>query len=342
MLDRQVKSNRHLPDFRQPLLVLRVIVFAEGLALLLAFAPFTAESSAWYRLGFISVFVQWIALVSCLTFSWLTPLLCRIRFWQLALVTQSILLSITAVCTVLSFWYFKQLAPEINLASLLINNLVICFIVALLVIQFLVMADEQSKRITAQSQAELNALQARIRPHFLFNSLNSVAELIHHDAAAAEQALLNLAALFRAAMQSATTVWLSEELEFCRHYLSIEQWRLGKRLAVRWLISDPLPRLQLPALTLQPLIENAILHGIEPSPAGGEISISISQVKQRLVIAISNPVPERSQRNTHNGMALQNIQQRLAYAFANDAQLEAEAGRHQFTVTLYLPINKQE
>lgn len=342
MLNPQIQVSRRLPDFRAPVQVLRVIVFAQGLALLLAFAPFTLDSSPWYRLGFISLFVQWIALISCLAFSLFTPLLSKVSLWQLALLTQAILLSITAGCTVISFWYFQQLAPDIDLLVILTNNLLICFIVALLVIQFLIMADEQNKRITAYSQAELTALQARIRPHFLFNALNSMAELIHQDAVAAEAALLDLAALFRAAMQSAMMIPLTEELELCRRYLSLEQWRLGNRLVVTWQLVEPLPELKLPALTLQPLLENAILHGIEPTTAGGEIIIAMTLTKQQLKIEITNPLCGASTKDQHSGMALQNIRQRLAYVFGEAALMLVVAKEQYFSVTLLLPLRHQD
>lgn len=342
MLNLQTQASRRLPDFRTPLQVLRVIVFAQGLALLLAFAPFTVDSSPWYRLGFISLFVQWIALISCLAFSFFTPLLSRVSLWQLALLTQVILLSITAGCTFISFWYFQQLVPEVNLSVVLINNLLICFIVALLVIQFLIMADEQSKRITAHSQAELSALQARIKPHFLFNTLNSMAELVHQDAAAAEAALLDLAALFRAAMQSTMTIPLAEELALCRRYLSLEQWRLGNRLVVNWQLVEPLPQLTLPALTLQPLLENAILHGIEPATAGGEITVAMALTKKQLKIEIINPLFGTSTRGQHGGMALQNIRQRLAYVYGEEALMFVVAKEQSFSVTLLLPLSHQD
>ncbi len=338
MLNQPTQVNRRLPDFRSPVQLLRVIVFTQGLALLLAFAPFSIDSSPWYRLGFISLFLQWIALISCLTFSWFTPLLSRASFWQLALLIQGILLTITVGCTIISFWYFQQLAPTLELPALLINNLLICFVVALLVIQLVIMSDEQSKSITAQSRAELIALQARIRPHFLFNTLNSTAELVHQNAAAAEQALLDLAALFRAAMQTAETISLTEELALCRRYLSLEQWRLGERLKVNWQLPEPMPELQLPALTLQPLLENAVLHGIEPAAAGGEILIKMTQTAQQLQIVITNPYPLQGSRQPHNGMALQNIQQRLAYVFAEQAQMVIKDQNQQFSVTLVLPL----
>jgi two-component system sensor histidine kinase AlgZ len=338
MLNPLLQVNRRLPDFRHPVQLLRVIVFTQGLALLLAFAPFTIDISPWYRLGFISLFLQWIALISCLAFGWLTPLLSRVSFWQLALLIQGLLLTITAICTVLSFWYFQQLAPALSLPALLVNNLLICFVVALLVIQLLIMSDEQSQSISAQSRAELTALQARIRPHFLFNTLNSAAELVHQNAAAAEQALLDLAALFRAAMQTAETIPLTEELALCQRYLSLEQWRLGERLKVTWQLPDSIPELLLPALTLQPLLENAVLHGIEPAATGGEILIKITQSAQQLQIVITNPYPLQASRQSHNGMALQNIQQRLAHLFADQAQMLIQDQNQQFSVTLLLPL----
>src|SRR5690606_23707653 len=137
-------------------------------------------------------------------------------------------------------------------------------------------------------QLELEALQARIRPHFLFNTLNTGAALVHARPDEAERLLLDLADLFRAALRGPELVPLADELELTRRYLEIEGLRLGQRLQVRWQLPEPLPQAMVPALSMQPLAENAVRHGIEPLPEGGRIDIEANVAAGRITVEIRN------------------------------------------------------
>ncbi|MDQ3039350.1 MAG: histidine kinase [Pseudomonadota bacterium] len=139
-------------------------------------------------------------------------------------------------------------------------------------------------------QAELEALQARIRPHFLFNTLNTGAALIRGQPGAAETLLLDLADLFRAALAAPHEITLAEELGLTRRYLEIEALRFGDRLQTHWDLPDPLPAVLVPALSIQPLAENAIRHGIESSAEGGQLAISVDTDDQRVRISVRNPI----------------------------------------------------
>ncbi|GAB3544046.1 histidine kinase [Noviherbaspirillum agri] len=194
-------------------------------------------------------------------------------------------------------------------------------------------------------EARLQALQARIRPHFLFNSLNAVLALIRDEPRRAENALEDLADLFRVFMsdpRSMTT--LENEIRLCRQYLSIEKIRLGERLQVQWRaenISDSvLRKAQIPLLLLQPLLENAVHYGVEPSTQPVQIQIHVSRALDRLQIVVVNPYHPNAEAGQGNHMALDNIRERLALLYDVEAQLTTTVARGFFEVRLRFPYVK--
>lgn len=181
-------------------------------------------------------------------------------------------------------------------------------------------------QMPALAEARLAALTARIRPHFLFNSLNAVLGVIRTEPLRAEKALEELADLFRALMRENTQLTLlSEEIALARQYLSIEHLRLGERLQVRWQIDTIPPDARVPPLMLQPLLENAVYHGIEPLENPGEIVITIQQQGNDMVLEIINPYDARVASHVGNQMALNNIRERLSLFYDLEARLEAGA-----------------
>jgi two-component system sensor histidine kinase AlgZ len=196
-------------------------------------------------------------------------------------------------------------------------------------------------RLPAGTQARLAELQSRIRPHFLFNALNSAIALVRVDPAQAEAVLEDLSELFRAALVgSGERVTLGEEVELAQRYLAIEQVRFGDRLSVRWKIDPQVECAWVPSLLLQPLVENAVKHGVEPSPTGGAIRILAQARHGHALVTITNTVPEGRPRKGH-GMALRNVRDRLQLLHDLDMRFEAgpiEGGR--FRVRLLVPLAK--
>ena len=194
----------------------------------------------------------------------------------------------------------------------------------------------------AQAEARLAALNARIRPHFLFNSLNAVLSLIRARPQQAELALESLSDLFRAAMRDpGELVSLADEIALAKQYLELENLRLGERLAVDWQIGAVSMELPIPPLMLQPLLENAVYHGIEPSPAGGTVRIVIEQKGDELHIAIANPTSGQVHLPAGNQIALANIRERLALYFDLEARLETEVSDHRYEVRIILPCQRR-
>ena len=190
----------------------------------------------------------------------------------------------------------------------------------------------------ALSGARLLALQSRIRPHFLFNSLNAVLSLIRQDPRRAELALQDLADLFRVLMSDARSfVRLAEEIDTLERYAGLEQLRLGERLRVIWELDSAPQDALLPPLILQPLLENAIYHGVEPGTGVGEVVVQIAQDGDRVRTRISNPVVSEQPERRGNRMALENIRERLLLFFDAEARIEARVAGGRYEVTLEMP-----
>lgn len=192
-------------------------------------------------------------------------------------------------------------------------------------------------------EARLMALTARIRPHFLFNALNGVLGVIRSDPRRAEQALEELAELFRALMrENRDLVALEDELMLCRRYLSLESLRLGERLSVCWDVDESVEDAAVPPLLLQPLLENAIHHGIEPSIEPGEVRVRIAREGSELMLEVDNPLAPKSDPQAGHGIALDNIRERLQLFFDLEGQLDAREAAGRYRVTIRLPLRGSE
>jgi two-component system, LytTR family, sensor histidine kinase AlgZ len=316
--------------------VLALLVVSQVIAIVLAFAP-NVDGDIWLRLGVISLFLHLIVLMSttCLY-------VCRRALQQLSQAGQLSYFFITFIFNTCIFsMLFSRFAFDINndaqLLFFILRNSVIVFLLSALFVQFLLIHYEKKQQTKALARAELDALQARIRPHFLYNSLNTAAELTHQDADAAEQAILALAALSQAAMRSGKSVPLEDEITLSKQYVALESWRFGGRLTVDWLIPNKLPALNIPCLTLQPLIENAVCHGVEPSETGAVIKVELHVTTGYLTIIVSNPLPPTATTRPNNGMALENIRRRLNIYYHNKAQLTITNKNTEFRVKVVIP-----
>ncbi|NOY63013.1 MAG: hypothetical protein GXP10_07670, partial [Gammaproteobacteria bacterium] len=220
------------------------------------------------------------------------------------------------------------------------HNLAISAIASAVTLRYFYLRHHTIKSIEAQSQARIQALQARIRPHFLFNSMNTIASLTRSDPRLAEQAVEDLADLFRVTFTDTfNLVPLRDEIKLCKRYLDIETLRLGKRLNVEWdegcFSEDAL----IPVLTLQPLLENAVFHGIEPLAQGGTITITSERRGRLIAISICNPVKQDRDNTTRRGhnIALKNVSQRLAAHYGKSGRLEIKHTERQFEVCVIFP-----
>jgi two-component system sensor histidine kinase AlgZ len=195
----------------------------------------------------------------------------------------------------------------------------------------------------ALSEARLQALQARIRPHFLFNSINAVLSLIRVEPRRAEAALEDMADLFRVLMaDNRDLAPLENEVELCRQYLALEQLRLGARLQIDWHVDNMPKDALMPPLVLQPLLENAVYHGIEPSIEPGVVSVNIYHVRDQVHMVLRNPYRKDGNHHAGNKMALGNIRERLALHFDAEASLQARVGDSEYEVHITIPYVKAD
>jgi two-component system sensor histidine kinase AlgZ len=278
-------------------------------------------------------------------------MLCGLRLWLgrqspifAGVVSYGLVLSVTLACTILGQFFLSRRLPDL---WVVIDNLVLAAIFGGIVLRYLYIQQQLHNQQQAELRARIQALQSRIRPHFLFNSLNSIASLVATDADTAERMIEDLASLFRASLQEPGLISLSEELELCRQYVAIEQRRLGDRLQVNWQISEELePQLtdiRFPSLLLQPLLENAIHHGIQPRPEGGEVWLQLQIEDGYLRINMTNPVMQELpgllvSGHSGNQMALDNIHYRLQAYYNGQAELKMHKNVDIFEVTLTIPI----
>ena len=227
-----------------------------------------------------------------------------------------------------------------------VGFVVVCGAVALLLgaalLRYFYVSEQWRTQVAAHAQAEVRALQARIKPHFLFNSMNSIASLVRHDPRTAERAIEDLADLFRAALGAGHgESTLGEELHLAERYLAIEQLRLGDRLRVTWDLDPDLPRdLSMPRLILQPLAENAVIHGIAQLDGGGVIHIGAHRDGPVLRIDVRNPYPAQSSASLDgNRHAQGSIAHRLRHRFGPLAHMTTDARDGYYDATLWLPLD---
>jgi two-component system sensor histidine kinase AlgZ len=342
------QPSGYLPDFCSTPVVLTVVLVAALLAVVLALARQGAQADFLVELGRSSLYLLWTALLCAAALCKARPFLARRPLpastaWALALIVATV-----AVVSEAVFWAGEYWARRTGVASglfpthhwsFLLPNLLIAAIVGALALRYFFVAHEWRRSVELEARSRVRALQARIRPHFLFNSLNTVASLTRSDPARAEEAIEDLADLFRVSLSDARAqITLREELEVARIYQRIEQLRLGERLQVRWKVADLPPDAIVPSLMLQPLLENAIGHGIEPLPEGGTVLVEGASDGAQITIRISNPVSATAKAvRSGNRMALDNIRQRLEIAFDGRASVTVDDSGELYQVTLQFP-----
>ncbi len=313
-----------------------MLITSQILACVLAFAPLSYED-VWVRLGIFSLFIHCVCAIGFST------LYCvRKRVSCYGLLSQVVLILVIFQCVTalisIAVSYFSPLYQGDLEWTFVLKNMAICLFVSLLFIHSMTIFLDKLQTVETLSRIEFEALSARIRPHFLYNSLNTIAELAHSNAQDAEQAVLTLAQLCKATMRAQQLTWLSDELQLAKQYLALEHWRFGERLTVNWHLPESLPKVQLPVLTIQPLLENAVIYGVEPVSKSTEINVRLQIQPQYVVLTINNSY-DRTGKTSHRGqgIAQDNIRARLALHYGGRASLKIAQSEFVYTVTLTVP-----
>ncbi|QQN88310.1 MULTISPECIES: sensor histidine kinase [Acinetobacter] len=256
------------------------------------------------------------------------------------LLLQAIVLVTTTSLNVLTYFGSNLNFQGLSLAVVMNQvglHLSFGILLGMFCFRYLYLREQWAQQQHSELNARIQAMQARIHPHFLFNSLNSVISLISIDPDKAEQMLLNLSRLFRASFQELKLVKLQEEIELCQRYLEIEQIRLGERLQVEWKLEnkDLYSQVQIPLLTLQPLVENSIFHGVEKILTKSTISILIEILQNQINIIITNPYTQDNKTlKKGHGIAIENVRQRLEAYYGPTMTFQTFAGGGVFTTVV--------
>lgn len=325
--------------------LIELFIGSNVLAMVLALA----EAQGWHGLSFARVlqyvfYINWVVLCFAALVEFFQARFLRfglsLSFLVSFLLLQGIVLLTTLSLNTLSHFGQNFHLQQFGLDDLLHGvglHLSYGVLLGAFCFRYIYVREQAIQQQHSELQARVHAMQARIHPHFLFNSLNNVISLIAIDPDKAEQMLLNLSRLFRASFQELKLVSLKDEIELCQRYLDIEQIRLGERLSVEWKIEQPqlLSQVQIPLLTLQPLLENSIFHGVEKFLAKSTISILIEILQNQVNIVITNPYGnDKINLRQGHGIALQNVKQRLQAYYGRSVAFQSYAGKGMYTTVL--------
>lgn len=318
-------------------------------SVLLALVLVLAEAGGWAELSFerfiqYMLYIDWVLLCFVALIEYFQKKLKKVQLAQ-SFIFGFILLQLIIICTTMSLNFFQNFGQNFNLENISFNILLsniglhlgYGILLGAFCFRYLYIREQWVQQQNSELRSKVHALQARIHPHFLFNSLNNVISLIAVDPDKAEQMLLNLSRLFRASLQELKLVSLADEIELCQKYLEIEKIRLGERLNIDWKFENEqvFNRVQIPLLTLQPLLENSIFHGVEKILAPSKVSVLVEVLDHHVNIIVSNPfiINNIKQRESH-GIAMQNVKQRLQAYYGNSVKFSAFMGDKIYTTVI--------
>ncbi|MBW8078091.1 MAG: sensor histidine kinase [Gallionella sp.] len=341
---RSIKQKAYpdsLPNFRNLGVTLRILLLSNALALLKAFVDADDGWDVLFRMMQIATLLSPVLFVSLLALWLAQPWLKRLEYWRGVMVVNGLVVAITLVVYYVGGSLYQPFAIADNYFDWFQYALISVIVCWTLLMYFRLRSQVLSR---ALHDARLQVLRARIRPHFLFNTINAVLSIVRAQPKQAEKALEDMSDLFRMAMaETHDLVSLSQEIKLGKQYLALEQLRMGERLGVDWEFNDAPMNALIPPLLLQPLLENAVYHGIEPLPHGGRIKIQVNCRGQELRLVVENPCATLvAERHSGNKMALQNIRERLELLFDAEARYQVEANGGFYRVEITLPCVTRE
>lgn len=340
-------SGHFLPNFCEGRMIINVMIIAEMLALVISLVmpvPSVFFSNYFEALLQISIFIQWIALACAFGLCVSRRYLMRLPNHTALVIAYLILLLTTLLVNELAVWvlYFTGKTASARpfwYAHLHFQNLSVSAIINALMLGYFLTKQELTQRTASEAKAKMDALQTRIRPHFIFNAMNIIASLTRSDPKKAEQAIEDMAEIFRMMLnEEETMVPIKKEIDVAKKYLALEELRLDARLQVIW-DEGKFPRKAImPTLTLQPLLEYAISQGIETIPTGGTISITLWEEDDIIRIRVKFPVPKKGKKESKRHLGLDNISQRFENHYGDKATLRLEDQDGWAVISLTLPV----
>lgn len=334
-----MKNNDYLmPDLCRREVLLSIILLSLPIAAWVVVARSGLVNFDWILFAEVSLLLVSLVLLGATVLCWLQRRQRLANLRVFAAVAYLLLLGLTAVCSFVGLWakhYWWLETPSGFSGWRILENVVLAAIPTGVLLRYLALQQRYRLQQKAELEARIQALQSRIRPHFLFNSMNLIASLISSDPEKAEQVVEDLSDLFRYALgDSQNLIPLRDEIALCRRYLDLERLRLGERLQVQWRIGDYGEGISIPCLTLQPLLENAVYHGVQLLAEGGCIDIAVDRKGDRIEITVTNPRHAVLEYNRGNRMAKENVRRRLEAHFGSSAAVESEATGNSFTTKI--------
>jgi two-component system sensor histidine kinase AlgZ len=341
-------ARLQLPDFCAAPAVLAVVLIVTLTAIVLSIARQEPALNFWLDLARTALFLLWVGLGSAAVLCLLRVRIAALPLPAATAIALGSMLAVIAAVSGATLWLGGSALLGARASNVLLpthawrffaGNLGTGAIIGGLALRYFYVTGEWRRNVELQARARVRALQARIRPHFLYNSMNTIAALTRSNPAQAEEAVQDLADLFRANLsEQRASITLKEELEVARIYQRIEQLRLGSRLRVVWDVAELPMRAQVPGLLMQPLLENAIYHGVEPRPEGGVVTVSGAREGDLLHLLVRNPLPAAGEEaHTGNRVALANIRERLELLYPGRSSVEAGREGDEYLVRLHFP-----
>lgn len=343
------RANGFFPYLCSGTAVFGLVLLGELIALALVLMASSLSAFSWGQLGYVSMIVQWIILLSAAALCYLSPRLATLSPQIAGAIAYGCVLSIAYAVIASGLWLMMGAVPWL----MAVQYMMLSAIISGIFLRYLYLQQQLRRQQQAELQSRIQALHARIRPHFLFNALNAAASLIPTKPALAEQVIEDLSDVFRTSLQQASLVPLQDELDLCQRYVAIEQIRLGGRLTVEWHLQENMPASQVPSFLLQPLIENAICHGIQRLADGGKVEVSVAVNDHLIQLRVCNPVADlpaseadalaySADKKSGNHMALENIGYRLQAHYGDQAVVNAglvgDTQARRYEVTISLPL----
>lgn len=328
----------YLPEFCRNTVLFAVVATVQIVAIV--FTLLIYEQDFFRELGLVSLYLQWVSLSVC-------SLLCLFRKRLMMLAENkayllSLLLIVGCFSIVELLTQRFTFPPTVGFdVTRYLRLCVISVLIGVLVLYWFRLVGKIDHRSRAEAESRVQSLQARIRPHFLFNSLNSISELVATQPQQAEQAIEGLSLLFRASLEGDNRFHsLESEINLCKRYLELERWRLEERLSCIWTVEVADAALaQVPKLILQPLVENAVVHGVKLD-GSVEITIEIRETKNDLLLKVQNTVAAGTPKHAGNGIAVENIRERLLVIYDDQQTFSAKAAAELYSVILRFPKSK--
>lgn len=335
-----------VPDLCNTNAVLRILLVGQMLAGILVLADSDDPYVLGSRLLLVSLYVHWLSLSCAAVLCPLRPVLRRLPLRHAVLIVllcvQLVALLVSEVAWQSRIWMEQAAAgPGMEHSLFLARTQIISVLAWIMLLRYFYLQQQWQMQVETSARAQLQALQARIRPHFLFNALNSLAALIHDRPDDAETLVENLSELLRAALEHSDGQHaLSEEVALARAYLDIEQLRLGERLTVDWDMQAATPDVKVPVLSLQPLVENAVGHGIERRAEGGTISVQFQRDSDGFQLCVTSPLAHPQSEGGEGAgrhIAQENIRHRLQLMYGDQAGLRVSQHLGHYQACLRLP-----